>query len=381
MKTAPVYLDNAATTKPCEAAVKAAVEMMRDCYGNPSSLHALGVQAARALAVAREQTALLLGCQPESIYFTSGGSEANNLAIFGAVQAKIRRGRKVVTTAAEHPSVSATMRRLEETGWTVEYIVPDADGNLDPAQIAQAVDGETVLVSMMQVNNETGAIFPVERAAQLVREKNPQTLIHCDAVQAFGKLPLRAARTEIDLMSVSGHKIGAPKGVGALYVRRGVRILPLIYGGGQERGLRAGTESLPLIAAFGATCSEAMPLLGERWKRISQINAQLREKLEQMQGICINSPSNASPYILNFSVLGYRSEILLHFLEQHGIYVSSGSACSKGASSTVLAAMGLSPERVDSALRISFGYEITGQEPALLCEALVRAQSELLRAK
>ena len=231
------YLDNAATTRVCDAAADAALRMMRECYGNPSSLHRMGASSARELAQAREAAAGLLGCQGECICFTSGGSEANNLAVFGAANAKIRRGRKLVTTAAEHSSVSAAMKRLEETGWTVAWVRPGPSGGIDPQAVADAVDGETTLVSMMMVNNETGARFPVERAAQLIRAKNPQTLIHCDGVQAFGKLPLKVARTEIDLMSVSGHKICAPKGSGALYIRRGVRILPLIYGGGQERGL------------------------------------------------------------------------------------------------------------------------------------------------
>lgn len=356
------YLDNAATTQVCEAAAEAAVRMMRDCYGNPSSLHTLGVASARELARAREAAAGLLGCQEECICFTSGGSEANNLAIFGAANAKARRGKKLVTTAAEHSSVSGPMKRLEESGWTVTWIAPDSSGNIDPRAVADAVDAETTLVSMMLVNNETGAIFPVAEAARLIRAKNPQTLIHCDGVQAFGKLPLKVSRMEIDLMSMSGHKIRAPKGSGALYIRRGVRILPLICGGGQERGMRAGTESLPMIAAFGAACGELAGHVQENLDRAQERKDYLLGKIREIEGVCINSPENGSPYIVNISVPGYRSETMLHYLESRGVYVSSGSACSKGASSPVLAAMGLSAPVIDGALRISMIYDTSEEE-------------------
>ena len=257
MQEMTAYLDNAATTRVCDEALVAAVAMMRDCYGNPSSLHALGADSAKQMARAREAVASLLGCQPECVYFTSGGSEANNLAIFGAAGARARLGKRIVTTAAEHSSVSGAGGRLEGEGWDVVRVRPDAHGQIDARAVADAVDGQTALVSMMYVNNETGAVFPVERAARLIRAKNPRTLIHCDGVQAFGKLPVHVGRIQIDLMSVSGHKICAPKGSGALYIRRGVHVPPLIFGGGQERGMRAGTENLPAIAALGAACAAA----------------------------------------------------------------------------------------------------------------------------
>ncbi len=370
MEQKTAYLDNAATTPVCKAAMDAAVRILRDCFGNPSSLHALGVAASRELASSREAVAELLGCQSECVHFTSGGSESNNLAIFGAANAKIRRGRKLVTTAAEHSSVSAAMKRLEETGWAVTYIRPDRSGRIDPQAVADAVDGETVLVSMMYVNNETGAVFPVPEAAALIRAKNPDTLVHCDGVQAFGKLPFKVSRMDIDLMSVSGHKICAPKGSGALYVRRGVRILPLIYGGGQERGLRSGTENLPFIAALGAACARLSGHVQEHFDRTQELNGLLRMKLKEIDGVCINSPENASPYILNISVPGYRSETMLHFLESRDVYVSSGSACSKGAASPVLAAMGLSTPEIDSALRVSLIYDTGTRELDMLASAL-----------
>ena len=262
------------------------------------------------------------------------------------------------------------MKRLEETGWTVAWVRPGPSGGIDPQEVADAVDGETTLVSMMMVNNETGARFPVERAAQLIRAKNPQTLIHCDGVQAFGKLPLKVARTEIDLMSVSGHKICAPKGSGALYIRRGVRILPLIYGGGQERGLRSGTESLPMIAAFGAACGQLAGQVQKNLAHAQELKAHLLKRVEQIPGVQVNSPDDGSPYIINLSVPGYRSETMLHFLESRGVYVSSGSACSKGASSPVLAAMGLPPAVVDSALRVSLIYDTTPGQIDRFADAL-----------
>ena len=364
------YLDNAATTKVCEESIEAAGRMMRECYGNPSSLHHMGVSSAREMNRSRQTVAELLGCEPESVCFTSGGSESNNLAIFGTAAAKARRGKKAVTTAAEHSSVAAAMRRLEELGWEVTWLKPDAGGALSVQQLVEAVDGQTSLVSVMMVNNETGAIFPVEQAARQIHQKNPQTVVHCDGVQAFGKLPLRIARTEIDLMSLSGHKICAPKGSGALYIRRGVRIRPLIYGGGQEKGLRSGTESLPMIAALGAACARLQGQIPAFYRRTAELNLYLRRKLEEIEEVCINSPENASPYILNFSVLGWRAETMLHFLESRQVYVSSGSACSKGATSPVLTAMGLSRKAVDGALRVSMIYDTQKEELDQLVLAL-----------
>ena len=364
------YLDNAATTRVCDEAARAAVEMMQTCYGNPSSLHRLGAASARRLAEAREAVAQLLGCQPECVYFTSGGSEANNLAIFGAAEAKKRRADEIVTTTAEHSSVGAAVKHLEDQGWKVTRIHPDQSGQIDPEAVAQAVTGRTALVSMMMVNNETGALFPVEEAAALIRRKNPETLIHWDGVQAFGKLPLKAARMEVDLLSVSGHKIQGPKGSGALYVRRGVRVLPLIYGGGQERGIRSGTEGLPALVAMGAACQRLQGQLPALWKRTAGLRDSLLERLEGIPQVRVNSPADASPYILNFSVPGYRSENMLHFLESRGVFVSSGSACSKGAVSPVLTSMGLPPAVVDSALRVSLIYDTQPEDLDQLLSAL-----------
>ena len=331
MQEMTAYLDNAATTRVCDEALAAAVAMMRDCYGNPSSLHALGADSAKQMARAREAVASLLGCQPECVYFTSGGSEANNLAIFGAAGARARLGKRIVTTATEHSSVSGAVGRLEGEGWDVVRVRPDAHGQIDARAVADAVDGQTALVSMMYVNNETGAVFPVERAARLIRAKNPRTLIHCDGVQAFGKLPVHVGRTEIDLMSVSGHKICAPKGSGALYIRRRVK---------------------------------------EHFERAGALRGRLLELLAQIEGVRVLSPPDGSPYITCLSVPGYRSETMLHFLESRGVFVSSGSACSKGASSPVLAAMGLPAPVIDGALRVSLIYTSREEELRQLADAL-----------
>lgn len=370
MEQKTAYLDNAATTRACPAAVEAAARMMRDCFGNPSSLHGMGLASAREMASAREAVAALLGCQTECVTFTSGGSEANNLAIFGGAAARARRGGKLVTTAAEHSSVSAAMKRLGEQGWEVTYVKPGPNGKIDAEAFAAAVDEQTALVSMMLVNNETGAIFPVAEAAKLIRRKNPETLIHCDGVQALGKLPLRVSRMEIDLMSVSGHKVCGPKGSGALYVRRGVRILPQICGGGQEKGLRSGTENLPAIAGFGAACAQLAGKMQQNFTRAQALRDRLAGQLAAVDGVRLNSPADGSPYIVNFSVPGYRSETMLHFLESRGVYVSSGSACSKGATSPVLTSMGLPAPVVDGALRVSFIYDTAEEELDMLISAL-----------
>ena len=348
-----IYFDNSATTRVCPEAARKAMEMMTQNYGNPSSMHALGFRAEQELRAAREAVSSFLGAQPEEIYFTSGGTESNNIAIEGAAEARKKRGKRIVTTAIEHHSVLKTAKHLEQKGFEIVYLKPDKRGKIDPKQVRSAITPDTILVSMMRVNNEVGSILPVEAAADAIEEKKAPALLHIDAVQAFGKLPLHAHRLRADLISVSGHKIHAPKGIGALYVRRGVHIVPLTYGGGQEKDMRPGTESMPLIAALG-TAVNALPDLNKEMAAIKELNMFLRKGLSEIEGVAINSPDDALPYILNFSAGGVRAETMLHFLSEHGIYVSSGSACSKGHESHVLKAMGLPRERVASALRLSF---------------------------
>lgn len=362
------YLDNASTTRVCPAAVKAVLDAMERSYGNPSSLHRMGVEAARILAGARENTASLLGCENECVFFTSGGSESNNMAILGA--AGNRREGHAVVTAAEHSSVAGAMRRLEELGWEVTAVAPETDGTLCLEKVAAAIRPSTSLVSMMLVNNETGAIFPVEEAASRAKAVAPRALIHCDGVQALGKLPLKVARTKIDLMSVSSHKICGPKGVGALYIRRGVHIAPLIYGGGQEKGMRAGTEDVPMIAGFGAACGQLSGRVQENLARARELWDYLCGKLEAFPQIRILSPKGGSPYIMNFTIPGYRGETMLHFLESRGVFVSSGSACSKGAASPVLLSMSLPKKMVEGALRVSLIYDTKREDIDRLAGAL-----------
>ena len=372
------YLDNSATTAVCRAAADKAYEMMTACWGNPSSLHTAGFEAEREMEAARSAVAGLLGAAPDTLTFTSGGTEANNLAIFGAAAAKARGGRHIVTTAMEHPSVAAACGQLEKEGWEVTRLVPDGSGCVPLSALEAALRPDTMLVSMMLVNNETGAILPVEEAAPLVRRLAPRALLHCDAVQAFGKLPIRVRPMDVDLLTVSGHKIHAPKGCGALYVKKGVRILPRAFGGGQERGLRPGTEATPAIAAFGAAAAAVPELAGQR-ARFEELMNRLLAGLERQEEILLHRPARHAPYILHLSVPGIRSETLLHFLAQRGVYVSSGSACSRGKSSPVLAALGLPPAEIDSALRVSLSRDNDEEDIDRFLARVEEARAVLIR--
>ncbi len=351
---------------------------MTQNYGNPSSLHAMGFRAEQELRGAREAVAEQIGAQPEEIFFTSGGTESNNIALFGAAHARKKRGNRIVTTQIEHPSVLNTVKKLEQEGFEVVRLKPDRWGKISAEQVREAVTPETILVSMMAVNNEVGSILPVEAAADAIEEKKAPALLHADAVQAFGKLPLRVRKLRVDLMSVSAHKIHGPKGVGALYVRRGAHIEPLTYGGGQEKDMRPGTESMPLIAAFGAAV-RALPDLGAELSAMRELNSFLRAELAKLGGVTVNSPEDALPYILNFSAGGVRAETMLHFLSDRGIYVSSGSACSKGRASHVLTAMGLTRERIASALRLSFCRFNTKEEARAFAAALADGLASLTK--
>lgn len=366
-----IYYDNSATTKTREEAAKLVYEMLTECYGNPSSLHRKGFEAQKRLDKAREQVASSLGCQSSEIYFTSGGTEADNIAILGAARAQKRRGNRIVTTAFEHDAVLNTVKYLESEGWEIIRLMPDANGQITPEQVLEAVDDKTVLVSIMAVNNEIGSILPIGAISRQLRRKYPQLLIHCDAVQAYCKEPIKLGKTmDVDFLSVSGHKIYAPKGCGALYIKKGTRFRPVTFGGGQEKNVRPGTEGIANVCAMGLSASLLMQEREENHKRITQIRDALLEGLTNLPDICINSPADATPYILNFSALGVRSEIMLHFLEEKGIYVSSGSACAKGGASHVLASMGMDHQRADSAIRLSFGRYNTLEEVPVFLQAL-----------
>lgn len=352
-----IYLDNSATTKPCRAAVDKVVEVLVGKFGNPSSLHARGFEAEKEVEFTREILAKSLNANAGEIFFTSGGTESNNIAIFGAVEANKRRGNKIVTTLVEHSSVYKPAQELEKQGYDVVYLRPDANGRILIEQIEEAVDADTILVSVMMVNNEVGSIFPVEKIKKVIEGRKSPALLHVDAVQAFGKLHVDAKKLGVDLLTVSAHKIHGPQGVGALFKRRGARIIPRTYGGEQQQGLRPGTEAVSLIAGFGAAIEQIDLRLQN--EKITKLNQYLRERLVNLKGISVNSPQDAVSHIINISTNEIKSETMLHFLSNRGIFVSSGSACSKGRRSRVLREMGLSERRIDTALRISMSRENT----------------------
>lgn len=364
------YLDNAATTKPCKEAVEAALSCMTENFGNPSSLHRAGIAAERVLKESKKTILGLLGAEEGALYFTSGATESNNTAILGAAGAYRHNGKRIVTTAAEHPSAALPVDRLCEEGYEAARLSPKDHADFEQA-LADAVDENTFLVSAIWVNNETGFITDPRKLYRAVKRKNPKTLVHIDAVQGFRKLP--ADRLAGDYISLSAHKIHGLKGVGALYVQKGVRFRPLLLGGGQQNGQRSGTEPIDLIAAFAAA-AKAYPDCAGRYAALSE---RLRALLAPLGGITFNSYHNA-PNILNFSVKGVRSEIMLHILEEREIYVSSGSACSKGKKSRVLSAFGVSDENADTAIRVSFCPE-TSEEDLLALTEGIRAGIERVR--
>lgn len=376
-----IYLDNAATTKPCQEAVSAAMECMTENYGNPSSLHKKGLQAQLAVDDARKAIAKAISADSSCIYFTSGATESNNIAVVGSAEIYGKRKPKIVTTSIEHASVKNSMAYLEEKGFEIVRIAPDKNGQISPEAIVNATDERTCLVSIMMVNNETGYILPVKRAFYGIKKRFPDCITHCDAVQGFMKLPFKVTELCADMVSMSGHKIHGGKGVGALYIKKGVRTAPRIFGGGQEKGVRSGTESVPMIAAMGAAVKKLSVDIKQRYDKVSELNASLRRRLSETEGVVINSDEECSPYVLNISVPGIRSEIMLHYLEEYGIYVSSGSACSKGAKSGVLSEFGLNDRLTDSALRISLCAENTAEELNILAETIESAQKRIIKTK
>lgn len=372
------YLDNSATTRVCEEAAQEMLYTLTEGYGNPSSLHAKGFEAEQLLKKARARVARRIGCEPEEVFFTSGGTEANNLALFGVAQSLSRRGRRIVTTAIEHPSVEKPLQELEKQGFEVIYLPAGEDGKVQEESIFEAVNGDTILVSMMAVNNEVGSLQPLETVRRAIKRAGAPALFHCDCVQGFGKLDIKPSALGIDLMTVSAHKIHGPKGAGALYVRRGVQVRPRTFGGGQEKDLRPGTEAMPALVGFGAA-AQALPDVRSGLAHATQLRDYLLEQVSGMRGVTLNSPPDALPYIVNLSLPGLRSEPILNLLSEMGVYVSSGSACAKGHKSHVLTALGLPNERIDSALRISFSRFTTPQEIDALVAGLRRVQQVLRR--
>lgn len=378
------YLDNSATTAVCKAAAEKAVHMMTVDFGNPSSLHTYGYRAAQELTAARRAVCGLFGLNTAGsdlslITFTSGGTEANNLALFGAAYAKRREGKHLVTTAIEHPSVLEVMKQLEREGFELTVVPPNDRGDIEADDLVNACREDTILVAAMLVNNELGTILPLSKAIGRIRRRSPKALIHCDAVQAAGKLPLKVLSLDVDTMSISGHKLHAPKGVGALYVKRGVRLIPRTYGGGQEQGLRSGTEAMPAIAAFGEAVRSLSP--SPRFlSHCAALYSRLENGLREIDGVVLHQPDAHVPYILSVSVCGFKSETLVHYLAERGVYVSSGSACAKGHDSHVLTAVGLPKDEISSALRISLCADNTPEHIDAFLTALKDAMSSLARA-
>jgi len=385
-----VYLDNSATTRVSDRAAQAMYEVMTKHYGNPSSLHGKGIEAEKLMRKARQTIAQALGVKPGEVYFTSGGTESNNLAIKGAAYGMRRQGNHLITTAIEHPSVLDVFKQLEKEGFCVTYLGVDREGFIDAGDLQKALRPDTILVSIMYVNNEVGSVQPIEEAAAYI-QRNKNTLFHVDAVQAFGKIPLVRSLKGIDMLSLSGHKIYGPKGIGALFVRENVRLHPLFNGGGQEKGLRSGTENIPGIVGLGVAAEDAMNRLFEWRKSMEELKQRLCGTiLQEIPDTVLNAPRgdysdiNAAPHILNISFWGTRGEILLHALESHGIYVSTGSACSshKEGRSHVLTAMGKSAEEIDGAIRFSLSPFLSMEDMDYTVEALkkeVAAIRKLMR--
>lgn len=371
------YLDNSATTQVSNTAAQKALDIMCNIYGNPSSLHTMGIEAEKELETARSIITKTIGCECDELFFTSGGTEANNTAILGTVKALKRRGNKIVTSAIEHSSIMESMAYLENEGFQVTYLTPDENGVIPMDKIKEAVDDKTILVSVMMANNEVGSINDIAKIRKIVTAKKSPALIHTDAVQAFGKLNIKVKKLDVDLMTISSHKIHGPKGVGALYIKKGKRILPIHFGGEQEKKIRPGTEALPLIGAFGVAVSELE--IDKNYQLVQELNDYAKSKLSSIDSVTLNSKDNALPYILNISVKGIRSETMLHHLAQNNVYVSSGSACAKGKPSHVLSAMGVSRDSADSALRISFSKLNTKDDIDALVEHIIEGIDNLAK--
>lgn len=369
-----VYLDNSATTKTLDEVARLVTEIFTVDYGNPASMHRKGVSAERYLKYAKETLAKIMKVKDKEIYFTSGGTESDNWALIGSAYANMRAGRHLITTKIEHPAILQTMDYLERQGFEVTYLPVSREGIVSLEALKKALRPDTILVSMMYVNNEVGAMQPIEEAAAIVKKHNPQTLFHVDAVQGFGKLPIYPKKWGIDMVSVSGHKIHGPKGVGILYIREGVKIRPIILGGGQQKNYRSGTENVPGAAGLAKAAEILYKHLDEDTEKLYELRSYLIKELSKMEHVYINGPleEGAAPHIVSASFEGIRSEVLLHALEDKGIYVSAGSACAsrKHTVSDTLEAMKVEQDLLDSTIRFSFSIFTTKEELDYTLDAL-----------
>lgn len=383
MRKLNVYFDNSATTIPLHEVIDEVVEGLKEYYGNPSSLHKLGIKCEKKLLHSRELLAHTIGCIKEEIFFTSGGSESNNLIIRGVAKA----GNHIITSKFEHPSVLNTCKELEKVGVRLTYLDVDEFGQVDIEQLEESISKDTVLVSIMHVNNEMGAMQDIERIGRIIKEKSQRAKFHVDAVQSYGKIKIDVKKSNIDMLSVSSHKIHGPKGTGFLYLRKGLSLMPMITGGGQEKGLRSGTENLPAIMGMTKAAEIACNNLQQNLDVVKSLKEHFVKKLNDIEDIRINSPldERISPYILNVSFLGIRAEVLLHLLEEKDIYVSPGSACSSkqivSKGSHVLNALGLCEKEISGAIRFSFSPYNTIQEVDYAIESLKQSLLFLRRVK
>lgn len=359
------YFDNSATTRVYDEVIDIMVKVMREDYGNPSSLHLKGLDAEHIIKDSSAKIAKVLKCLPEEIVFTSGGTESNNMAIIGSALAKRRHGKHIIVSSVEHASVSAVMQFLIKEGYEVTYIPAGENGQVDVDAFADAVRDDTILVSCMHINNELGSVMPVEQIGRAVKAKNKDVYFHVDAIQSFGKIEVLPKKMNADLVSVSGHKIHGPKGSGFLYIKKGLLIRPVIYGGGQQKNMRSGTENVPAIAGLGVAVEKTFENFEEKTAHIASLRDRLVNELTKIENVyCNTDVSKGAPHIASISFVGVRSEVMLHALEDKGIYVSSGSACSsnKKKESAVLTAIGLDKDRIESTLRFSFGEQNTVEE-------------------
>lgn len=361
-----VYLDNSATTRCFDEVAALMTQIMCEDYGNPSSLHRKGVQAEKYIRYAKDVIARNLKVNEKEIFFTSGGTESDNLALIGCAHANCRSGKHLITTQIEHPAVLKTMKHLEEEGFRVTYLPVDRKGCIRLEDLQRAITGETILVSIMHTNNEVGSMQPIAQAGALIKKMNPKILFHVDAVQGYGKFRIYPKKMKIDLLSVSGHKIHGPKGVGVLYIDEKVKIKPILFGGGQQSGIRSGTENVPAVAGLAKAVEMVYGNLDREIEKLYGIKRAFVQGVQKIDNVIVNGhpDETGAPHVVSVSVRGVRSEVLLHALEDKGIYVSAGSACSarKPQPSATLRAMGISEELLGSTIRFSFSVFTTMEE-------------------
>lgn len=370
-----IYFDNSATTKPCETAISEMISSAASEWGNPSSLHELGIEAEATLEKARKLFSESIFCRSDEIFFTAGGTQGNNIAILGAAIAGRKKGKTVITTKIEHPSVLRCFEYLKENDFNVRYLSVDKYGKIRLDELGSMLNDDVVLVSIMTVNNELGTIQPISEVGKLIHKNAKNAVFHSDMVQAFGKMNINVGKLGVDLATFSGHKIHAPKGAGALFVKKGTKLVSPSLGGGQEGGIRSGTQPMPAIAGFYGAMKETDIKKGE--KVVGEINRYLKNEFSMIENITVNSPDDALAYILNISVTGYPSEVLLNYLSDREIYVSSGSACAKGQKSEVLIAAGLPSSNINSSLRLSFSRYNTVEEARRFVAALKNAMTDI----